>query len=357
MKAAELCHTLAVDIGAPNLNANNVPSIETVLTCCQGLLAVDKEASTVRLIHFTLQENLRAHPVLFGTVQATMAEICLSYLNSQQVRALPTSPAPHLQGTHFLEYCSVYWGVHARRDLSNCAKRLSLELFSDYTYHISIKTLLKAPGLEIYSRTTDFNKPHVFSSLHCASLFGIVEVITDLIEVKGCDVNQRDCLSATPLGWAAFNGHKRVVKILLKRGDICPNGVNGAGQTPLYHAALRGHAGVVKMLLERGDVDPNKPDISGITPLFCAAWNGHEGVAKVLLERNEVNPDRPDNKGRTPLWAATHNGHAEVAKMLVQRSEVNTDEPDSHGRTPLRQATRRGHTAVVVRQRARSSSI
>ena len=57
-KADELCHALAVEAGSPNLNSGNVPSIGTLLACRQGLVAVDKEASMVRLIHFTLQEIL-----------------------------------------------------------------------------------------------------------------------------------------------------------------------------------------------------------------------------------------------------------------------------------------------------------
>jgi len=65
LKPEELCHALAVEIGSPDLNSDNVPSIGTLLTCCQGLVVTDKEASTVRLIHFTLQEYLRAHLELF----------------------------------------------------------------------------------------------------------------------------------------------------------------------------------------------------------------------------------------------------------------------------------------------------
>ena len=66
LKADELRYALAVEIGLPDLNTNNVPSIGTLLACCQGLIVVEKETSTVRLIHFTLQEYLRAHPQLFG---------------------------------------------------------------------------------------------------------------------------------------------------------------------------------------------------------------------------------------------------------------------------------------------------
>ena len=70
LKADELRHALAVEIGSPNLNTYNVPSISTLLACCQGLVVVEKEASRVRLIHFTLQEYLRAHPDLFGAAHS-----------------------------------------------------------------------------------------------------------------------------------------------------------------------------------------------------------------------------------------------------------------------------------------------
>ena len=144
LKLDELCHALAVEIGSANLNTDNAPSAGTLLSCCQGLAVIDKEASTVRLIHFTLQEHLRAHPEPFGKAHSTMAETCLSYLNSQQVKAHSTNPSCDLRSTPFLEYSSLYWGVHAKRELSDCATLLALKLFDDYDNHIPTKTLLKA---------------------------------------------------------------------------------------------------------------------------------------------------------------------------------------------------------------------
>jgi len=144
LKAEELCHALAVEIRSPNLNSDNIPSIGILLDCCQGLVAVDKEASTVRLIHFTLKEYLLAHADNFGRVHSTMAETCLSYLNSHQVRALSAGASSDLQGQDFLEYSSLCWGVHPRRDLSDCARQLALKLFDDYNYHISTKVLLES---------------------------------------------------------------------------------------------------------------------------------------------------------------------------------------------------------------------
>jgi len=219
LKVVELCDALAVEIGSPDLHSDDVPSIETLLSCCQGLIAVDKEASTVRLIHFTFQEYLRAHGEFFGTIHATMAETYLSYLNSHQVKTLSASPSPDLQDTPFLEYSSLYWGVHARRDLSDRAKLLALNLFDDYNNHISTKVLLETQTR--YSYTIDFVNP-LFSGLHCASRFGIAEIVTGLIGREGCDINQRDCVDNTPLLWASRNGHERVVEILVKLGDASP---------------------------------------------------------------------------------------------------------------------------------------
>ena len=344
LKVVELCHALAVEVGSPNLHPDDIPSIRTLLTCCQGLITVDKEASTARLIHFTLKEYLLAYPDNFGKVHSTMAETCLSYLNSQQVRALSTGTSPDLQGLPFLEYSSLYWGVHARRDLSDCARLLALKLFNGYN-HISTKILLESQQDTAYE--IDCNKPFLFSGLHCASFFGIVEIVTSLIEVEGCDINRRDCVENTPLAWAALNGHERVVEILLRQGDISPDEPGEDGQTPLFLATWGGNAGVVKILLERDEVRPDKLDNHGRTPLWCAAWGGHERVVKILLERDEVKLDKQDTYGRTPLMSAAYNGHAGVVKILLQRDEVNPDQSDNKGETPLLNAAWSGHEGVV----------
>ena len=344
LKADELCHALGVEIGSLDLEGDNVPSIGTLLGSCQGLATVDKEASTIRLIHFTLQEYLRAHPQLFNKAHSTMAETCLSYLNSHQVRALSTSPSRDLRGTPFLEYSSLYWGVHAKRDLSDRARLLALKLFDDYSNHISPKILLDAQKPPHY---LDFYNPSGFSDLHCASFFGIVEIVAGFVEMEYCDINQTDFIDCTPLMWAARNGHDGVVKILLGRGDINPDKPDIEDQTPLLYAAMNGHEGVVKILLGRYEVNPDKPAKYGQTPLLYAAMNGHEEVVKILLGRHEVNPDKPDKRGRTPLRCAAESGHEEVVKTLLGRDDVNPDRPDKYSKTPLWWAAKNGHEGVV----------
>ena len=50
LRADELCHALAVQLGSRDFDVGNIPSISTLVSCCQGLITVDKEASTVRLV-------------------------------------------------------------------------------------------------------------------------------------------------------------------------------------------------------------------------------------------------------------------------------------------------------------------
>ena len=345
LKLDELCHALAVEVGSPNVNTDNVPSIGTLLACCQGLVVMDKEASTVRLIHFTLQEYLRAHVELFGIAHATMTEICLSYLNSQQVKALSiTSPDPY--DAPFLEYSSAYWGAHAKRDLSNCAKLLAVKLFDDRNNQIPTKILL---GAQVYYShiTIDSIKLSWFSGLHYASLFGIVEIVVGLLEIEGCDISQEDCMGNTPLMWAARNGHESVMEILLGRDEINPNKQDFYGQTPLYFSAQNGHEGVLTMLLGRDDINPNEPDMDSQTPLCCAAQDGREGAVQMLLGRDDINPDQPDKFGQTPLCCAAWYGHEGVVKMLLERDDINPDEQDNLGQTPLLWAADSGNQRVV----------
>jgi len=170
LSADELCHALALERDSRDFNVPNVPTISTVLGSCQGLITVDKEESIVRLIHSTLKEYLSTHHAIFNKPHSTMAEICLTYLNSKQVKRLSPDPSSDVIDTTFLEYCSLYWGGHAKKELSDCARSLALELFggNNGPGHASTKLLLgRVDTLERWHFDTYFP----FSRLHCASFF------------------------------------------------------------------------------------------------------------------------------------------------------------------------------------------
>ena len=401
LSADEICHALAVEVGSTDVHTNNVPSIRIVLDCCQGLATIDKGSSTIRLIHSTLKEYLFGHAELFGRPHSKIAETCLTYLNFQAIRDLSICPSRDPRGTPFLGYSSFYWGTHMQMELSECSRRLALELLDQYDNHISAELLWKST-VEWY-----FNSLRLFSALHCVSYFDIPELAIDLIKTKRWDVNQRDSAGLTPLIWAARYGCEQVVEVLLQQKDtqpdmpdirygrtalswaaggghegvirlflcrrfvdpgnigsrwrkaprvmnllfgrkhINPDTPDGSGQTPLSWAARTGHDGVVKLLLEREDVSPDRPDNSGQTALSWAACNGHDRVVELLLGCEDVSPNRSDNYGKTPLSWAARNGCDGVAKLLLEQQDISPDMPDNGGRTPLSWAARNGCGGIV----------
>ena len=298
LQVNELCHALAVEIEAPDFDHENVPLIGTLLESCQGLITVDAEAFTVRLIHYTVQEYLCSHPNLFSKPHSVLAETCLAYLNSQRVKSLRSHTLPDYESMPFLKYSSRYWGTHVNWDLSDSARALARELLNRYEDHISAVSLLGQlhPGY-VGGIATSL----LFSGLHCASFFGIVELVTVLINDEDYEVDQQDCVGSTPLAWAAKNGHEGVVKVLLEQENVDPNRPDVYDRTPLGWSAIKGHEGVVRLLLGRENVDLNRPDNDGERPLGWAATYGHERVVKLLLERENVDPNCLGVYDRTPL--------------------------------------------------------
>ena len=73
---------------ATDLDLENVRPLDTVLGSCFGLAVVDKETSTVRLIHYTPQEYL-SRPDVSPDAHRTLGETCLTFLNYYQVKRLP----------------------------------------------------------------------------------------------------------------------------------------------------------------------------------------------------------------------------------------------------------------------------
>jgi len=396
----EICHALADEIGSTNRDAGGVPSIRTVLECCQGLAAIDEGSSTIRLTSRALKEYLSRHPKFSGA-HSRIAETCLTYLNSQVIKDLSPSRARDPGGTPLLEYSSLYWGTHMRKEFSDHLRSLALDLLDQYDNHISAELLWRSAS------ERHFNPAKPFSSLHCISYFGIVEVAIDMIRARRWDVNQRDSAGLTPLMWGARYGHEEVVQLLLQQGGtqpdipdmeygrtalswaaggghervvklllggrfadsgnigrwwkntwramaliivgkcVDPNSPDNRGQTPLLWAARNGHDRTVELLLKLEDVSPDGPDNRGQSPLSWAARNGHDRVVKLLLGRKDVSPDRPDNCGQTPLSWAAWNGHDGVVELLLEQEDVSHDGPDHFGKTPLSRAARNGHDGVV----------
>ena len=356
LRAEELCDALGVEIGSAGLDPENIPALRTIQASCLGLLTVEASSSTVRLVHFTLQEHLSRDPTLSHSSHSKIAEVCLTYLNFGSVRDL--SPTLHSAPPTMplLEYASLYWAEHAKRGMTETIKILGLRLLEGpgiIGEHISARLLQLCPDRgKGYRPYFDGRRGlTAFTGLISRLLRGITDVIAAIMQSREADVNAADSIGSRALYMAIFGGQEAIVKTLLDQEGVSPNEkISEDGWTPLLFATILGHEAVVKILLERGGVSPDQPDTKyGRTPLGFAAEGGHEGIVKLLLAREDVNPNQPDTKhGRIPLSWAALGGYEGVVKVLLERKDVHPDLPDTEfDRTALSWAALCGNEGIV----------
>src|SRR5205807_5058791 len=130
------------------------------------------------------------------TAHSMMAEICLTYLDSPSVRALPPNPYANWGIVPFLEYATCFWGAHAAREVTESVKALALRVLDGYDNHASAAIFCFQ---KIY-RLSWGNQG--IGGLHCIVFWGIAEIAMAMLETKRWDVNERDSLGDTPLLWA-----------------------------------------------------------------------------------------------------------------------------------------------------------
>jgi len=248
LQSEELCNALGVKPGVEDFNIHNVPPIRTVLSCALGLVVLDENASTVRLVHFTLQEYLVQHPTLFVTAHSMMAEVCLTFLNSRRVRALIPSLLRALKITKFLEYATCFWGTHAVRGLTEPVKFLAMKLLDGYENHISAAILCRKRELD---RLGWPGSAQGINGLHCISFWGIAEIAIAMLEIKRWEVNGCDSSGGTPLMWAVECRNIRMVELFPvfateEGGDLQSGSLEG------FYFVCEGEAGVSGAELREG---------------------------------------------------------------------------------------------------------
>ena len=107
----------------------------------------------------------------------------------------------------------------------------------------------KAPGIPLWE----------------AAMNGNIEAVTQHL-AAGADVNVKDDnWGATPLHFAARNGHKDVAELLVVKGAAM-NTKDDDGRTPLHLVAGTGHNEITELLIAKG-ADVNAKDKRSFTPL------------------------------------------------------------------------------------------
>jgi hypothetical protein len=122
LTALELQHALATDDISQELDIKNIPDIGDILSVCLGLLTLDQESSTVRLVHYSAQEYFtRTQAIWAPGAQSMLSTTCIAYLmSSGRVDTAELTPGDieHHVASHqmpFYGYAAQFWGLHRRR--------------------------------------------------------------------------------------------------------------------------------------------------------------------------------------------------------------------------------------------------
>ncbi|KAK4119318.1 ankyrin [Parathielavia appendiculata] len=292
----ELSDVLAIHSG-DNLgnNAKYRPSESMILQCCQGLITIDTATKDVRVAHHSIQEQrTRSNSI------------------SRTARFWVTPPNPEVHG-------------------------LSTDLFSSTS---AITTANQVRQYSVGRREEYWSAEECLSltPLHFACRHGLAYTVLDLLDRGVSDINVRTNQGATPIIYAASNGHVPIVRVLMERGAD-PYLCNWYGNA-LHCAIESGSADAVRELVVRGRMDPSrrppgyKPYLSCafdqdsaevsrccmLEPLFLEACrNVCPRIVDLMIEHDWINLSNMRSEiGQMALYLAAERRDLDLVKRLVQ---------------------------------------
>ncbi|KAK0644279.1 hypothetical protein B0T16DRAFT_195007 [Cercophora newfieldiana] len=340
LSVLELRQALAIEVGESQLDEDNMPETDTILSVCAGLVTIDEQSDVIRLVHYTTQEYLKQTSATWlPDAHAVIAKGCITYLAFDEfglgeLESLKLSP-----GNYDDKDIELYREIWRRRLYCYAAE--------NWGYHSSA-----ASSREITALCLSFLNNGSWATVAACALFG--DPSFSYTEHTQSWPGSLPLVAAHPLQLAALYGLGDVVRSLLQHGDDA-NQCDSFGRTPLHYATLTGHASVVQDLIEAGaDLNIRAPfyspelDTSRYTPLQWAIKRGHNEVGQLLLDKGADFTEGPDAQGWTsPFHTAVNCGEVEFCRLLLERGAVISSNGERHGTHVLHDAASWGHCSVI----------
>ncbi|RSL47394.1 hypothetical protein CEP54_013418 [Fusarium duplospermum] len=335
--------------------------LEDFVNLFPGNHEVDLKAPAMRPF---LQRKLRdGEGIHADGPHALIAERCLSYIHS--VCNLGKLPEDNdeleewISRHPLLRYASTFWGQHARQVIPASDQHISL-----------LATLLESRHAEemcalMFSRSEEDTKRHKgaykgMTGLHLASAFGLVNVVSQMIQSGKFSPCLRTDDGWTALHWAIERFHPDVVTFLLtlpNTESLLACKTSSEGCTALHFAVKNCSSSMVEAML-KAKIDVNAQDRLGRTSLYLAVWSGQEDVVEQLLS-DGADPNIRSIYGTT-LHCAVKRGTLDLIRTLISASghRIDLNIKDILPLTALQEAQARGRddvAAILLEAGAKSS--
>lgn len=336
----------AVDALAVDFEAENGPcfdpdlrlqDVDDIIAICSTLVTpykvirrrhnIVEEVTELRLAHRTVKDYLlsdvfKAHfpqPLIFSRTEEVhefAAKTSLFYLLSLRKPLVSESLNEWPLARHAAQYWpDHYVGAGDHLELTELAMRL-LESDGDTEQYRNWCRLYDPTKPW---RTPNFERKSFTCPLYYVSNCGLQSLVSRLLEYGAqLDVGYGE-IHGSCLQSAAYNGHHRVVELLLQAGAD-PNDQGGIFGCPLQAAAAQGHNAVIELLLKYGvNPDGNRPFSN--TPLLKACRSQNTFAVKLLLDAG-ASPDLYSRKAPNvnPMVVAACQGSKECLRLLLPKA-------------------------------------
>ena len=312
-----------------------------------GLVTVDHENSSVRLVHKALQEFFRdQREEIFPSGEEELAEVCITYLLFDDfVRGCCQDDSAIerlMEKFHFLCYASSYWDHHVR--LSHCDRiyGLALKLLHSPA-HRSLTLQIGRFSYGYRKKYWEADEVNSQTAFYCACGFGLQTAVCNMLDSEDVDIDAATHIGTTALIRAASSGHVDIVKLLMSRGAD-PTKANWYGSA-LHCAAEAGQCESIKVLLDSG-MNIHLRDTFGRTPLHCASDQRHTLAIELLLDMG-ADPNARDEAGITLIHDAAQAGDERIMRRLLGDTRVDVSATTANGNTVLHSAAAGGHANIV----------
>ncbi|CAJ0548883.1 Ff.00g024960.m01.CDS01 [Fusarium sp. VM40] len=328
------------------LEEDDLPDADILTGVCGGLIMVDSDSRTVRLVHYTAQQYFEQfHSQKLTQARISITNISLKYLAlpnfSSGICTTDKAMAQRLEEYPFLDYAAKHWGAEINIFDQDGHVPAFDKLASSTT---ALGTTSQAFGIPS-DRHSNWSQefPRDIPALVLAATFDLPRVLERMVRT-GHDLESKGTDEDTALIRAASFGHQENARVLLHLGAD-KNARDHMNETALQRAAGNGEADVIKVLLEK-EADVNVSTSSDWTALMAAVSSGNIEAVQMLVDAG-ANLMAETVWGDSALSIATRNGQEAIATLLADRGAILPHGPA--GRRASTVASRRGFLQLVRR--------